>query len=154
MGMSARATIAWGINFGDPLNDEDVYDFEAAGVDPYDFEHKVMPGLFGFTEEPPGRPDGLAGDAHREWFKSVREPYNQRLDAAVPLTFENYAYELGGTALVLKRSRGHVDWSAEAVDPATLAPPSPEELAAFATVASRLGCEDAPVKLLLMATYG
>lgn len=154
MGMSADAKLAWGIDFGDPENTSEGFDWAETGTDSYDLEHKVMPGLFGFTEEPPVRPDGLEGTALREWFKAVREPYNQRLDAAVPLTFENYGYEMGGTALVLKRSLTSVEWGAEAVDPGRLAPPSPEEVAAFRVITDRLGYDDSPVALLLMAMYG
>jgi hypothetical protein len=149
MGMSARAILAWGVDFGDPNNTAEGYEW--ADVDSYDFENQVMPGLFGFTEEPPLRPDDVV---LREWWAQVREPYNQRMEAAVPLKFENYGYEFGGTALVLKRSLSSVEWGAEAVDPSRLAAPSPEELAAFSTVTSRLEYDGGPVKLLLMAMYG
>lgn len=155
MGSSPDAKLAWGIDLGDPENTDEGFDWDDAGVDSYDFEHNVMPGLFGFTEEVPERPAGLEGTALREWHAAFREPYNQRLDAAVPLTFENYGYEFGGTALVLKRSLSIVEWSAEAVDPATISPPTAGELAAFVAVLDRLGYDgDREPKLLLMALYG
>ena len=154
MGSSADAAIAWGIDLGDPENTCEGFDWDEAGVDRHQFENEVMPGLFGFTEELPERPDGLDAEALREWWEANRKPYNDRLDAAVPLTFESYGYKLGGTALILKRSRSTVEWAAEAVDPATLAEPTPEELAAFTTVMDRLGYDGGEVKLLLMASYG
>jgi hypothetical protein len=152
MGNHADAKLAWGIDFGDPENTMEGYSWREAGIDRWDFEEEVMPVLFGFTEEPPDRPDGVD---QREWWAAFRKPYNQRRDAAIPLKFERYSYEGGGTALVLKRSLAHVEWGAEAVDPATLAAPTTEEVAAFGNVISRLGWHDAgPVKLLLMAFYG
>ena len=150
MGMSADAKLGWGIDFGDPKNTSEGYRWD--DIDSYDFEHKVMPGLFGFTEEPPGSRQDM-GMERGEWWDKVRQPYNQRLDTAIPLTFEHYGYEFGGTALVLKRSFTSVEWGAEAVDPARLAPPTPEEVAAFRVVTDRLRY-DGPVTLLLMAFYG
>jgi len=155
--MHADAKLAWAIDFGDPENTSEGYEW--GDIDSYDFEHKVMPGLFGFTEAAPDLPEGwqqtMDGDARRQWRETVRVPWEQRLDAAVPLGFEHYGYQYGGTALVLKRSLAHVEWGAEAVDPATLAAPAPEELAAFSMITDRLGYHDGgPVKLLLMAFYG
>ena len=154
MGQSPRAKLAWGIDFGDPENTSEGYSFSKAGIDRWDFEDKVMPVLFGFSEEPPEWPDGLEGTALREWWKANREPYNQRRDAAVTLKFEHYGYEFGGAALVLKRSLSSVEWEAEAVDPATLAAPTPDELAAFSTVMNGLEYDGGTPKLLLMAMYG
>jgi hypothetical protein len=153
MGSSPDAKIAWGIDFGDPENTTEGYDLgEAAG---WEFKTSVMPGLFGFTEEAPERPDGLEGDAYREWWKANREPYNQRLEAAVPVKFETYGYEFGGHMLVLKRSLTSVEWSAEAIDPATLAAPTEDEMAAFATVLDHIGYTGPrEVRLLLAAQYG
>jgi hypothetical protein len=159
MGSSPYAKIGWGIDFGDPENTDEGFDWDAAGVDSYDFEEKVMPVLFGFTEAAPILPEGwqqtMDGDARRHWRETVRVPWEQRLDAAVPLTFESYGYEFAGTALVLKRSLRKVEWGAEAIDPATLAGPGPDELAALGTVLDRLeyGGERTP-RLLLMALYG
>jgi hypothetical protein len=155
MGNSAYATLAWGIDFGDPVNTCEGFDWDEAGVDRYDFEEDVMPGLFGFTEEPPERPDGLEGDELRAWWTAVRKPYNERREAAVPLKFERYGYESAGTVLVLKRSLGQAEWGIEAIDPPTLTPPSEGELAAIAIVLDHLGYpEPREVRLLLAALYG
>jgi len=156
MGSSPRARIAWAVDFGDPENTCEGFDWDEAGVDSYDFKEDVMPGLFGFTEEPPEWPDGLeiGSPEGRAWWEANRKPYNERLEAAVPLKFEHYGYEYGGTALVLKRSYASVEWGAEAIDPATLAVPSTEELAAFAMILDRLGYDGGAPKLLLMSMYG
>jgi len=155
MGMSPEAKLAWGIDFGDPENTDEGFDWEESSIDSYDFETDVLPGLLGFTEEAPERPDDLEGDALRAWWTANREPYNQRLEAAVPLKFESYGYELGGTMLVLKRSLSRVEWGAETVDPAVLAAPSEAEAAVFAMVLDHIGYTGSrEVKLLLAATYG
>jgi hypothetical protein len=155
MGMAPYAKIAWGIDFGDPDNTGEGFDWDETDVDSYDLEYKVMPGLFGFTEEPPEWPAGLERGTPeaRAWFQEHREPYNQRLESAVPLTFEHYGYEMAGTALVLKRSLTKVDWGAETVDLATLTEPTPEEVAAFGVITDRLGFSG-EIKPLLMAMYG
>lgn len=97
MRSSADAAIAWGIDLGDPENTCEGFDWDEAGIDQHQFENEVMPGLFGFTEEPPERPDGLDSDALRKWWEANRKPYNERLDAAVPVKFESYGYERGGS---------------------------------------------------------
>lgn len=155
MGMHPDAKIAWAIDFGDG-EDEDSFDWEAAGTDDYDFERDVMPGLFGFTEEAPVWPEGLERGTPeaRAWWSANREPYSKRLEAAIPLKFESYGYEACGTALVLKRSLGSVEWGVQAVDLDTLAPPTPDELAAFNLVMNRLAHDGGQPKLLLMAFYG
>jgi hypothetical protein len=155
MGSSATAKLAWGIDFGDP--DDELFDWDEAGIDEDEFESDVMPVLLGFTEPEPEEPAGLMDrdrDAWHAWREANRKPYNERRDVAVPLKFTCYGYELGGNALVLKRSLTDVDWGAVPVDPATLAPPTAEELAAFAAVTSRLGFDGGEPKLLLMAEYG
>ena len=156
MGQSPRAKIAWGIDFGDPENTCEGYSWSEAGIDKWDFEEEVMPVLFGFTEEPPEWPEGLeiGSPERRAWWEANRKPYNDRLEAAIPLKFESYGYEFGGTALILKRSLSSVEWEAEAVDPATLAAPTPDELAAFSTVMNGLEYDGGTPKLLLMAMYG
>jgi hypothetical protein len=155
MGNSPYAKLAWGIDLGDPENTEEGFDWDDADISPYDFEEEVMPGLFGFTEEPPEWPSDVKRGTPQaqEWWKANYEPYYQRLDAAIPLKFESYGYERGGKALVLKRSLTSVEWEAETVDPATLAAPTPEDLASFRVVLDRLNY-DGEVKLLLMAAYG
>jgi hypothetical protein len=157
MGMTAEAKLAWGIDLGDPNNTGEGFDWDEAGVDSYDLEHKVMPGLFGFTEEPPELDAGWEdwpAERRREWRATQREPWEARLNAAVLLTFEHYGYEMSGTALVLKRSLTDVNWGCEAVDPVTLAAPTPEEVAAFGVVMNHVGYDGGEIRLLLMAMYG
>jgi hypothetical protein len=153
MGSSPRARLAWGIDFGDPSNTDEGYVLE---VDTYDFEHKVMPVLFGFTEESPEPPPaGCTAAERKAWWDNVRTPYENRLDTVIPLTFESYGYEFGGEMLILKRSLAEVEWGSGTVDPATLAPPTEAEVAAFGAVLDAIGY-DGPreVKLLLAASYG
>lgn len=152
MGSSATACIAWGVDFGDE-GAGDAFDWEGAGTDQHEFGDDVMPGLLGFTEQAPERPDGLDGEGHRRWFEEVRKPYNERFAAAVPLEFESWGYEYGGSALVLRRSLTRADWDCVPVDGATLAAPTAAEMAAFRTVLDHLG-HNGEVKLLLMARYG
>jgi len=157
MGSSPYAKLAWGIDFGDPANTCEGFDWEESGIDSNDYEQNAMPELFGFTEEPPVWPESLERGTKeaRDWWEANRKPYNDRLEAAVPLKFEHYGYEFGGTALVLKRSLAKVEWGCDPVDPASLAEPTTEELAAFTKVLTDIGYGDggAP-KLLLMSLYG
>ena len=157
MGSSPYARIGWGIDFGDPENTMEGFDFEEAGLDLDDFEHKVMPGLFGFTEEAPAfnLPESATRDERVEWREKIREPWERRFAAAVPLAFENYGYEFGGTLLVIKRTYRSVEWGCEAIDPATLAPPSGSEITAVNTVLDAIHY-DGPreIRLLLAAMYG
>lgn len=156
MGMRADAKLAWAVDFGDPNNTCEGFDWEETGIDSYDYEENAMPGLFGFTEEPPEWPEELKTGTPegRTWWEANRKPYNDRLEAAVPLKFESYGYEGSGTALVLKRSLTEVEWGAEPVDPATLGEPTAEDLAAFSLILGDLGFEGGAPKLLLMAYYG
>lgn len=154
MGSHPTAKLAWGIDFGDPENTVEGYTWNNEEQDSWEFEHEVMPGLLGFTEAPPERPDGLEGTALHEWFDTVRKPYNKRFEAGVPLTFTHYGYEYGGTALILKRSLHDIDWGCIEVDPTVIAGPTPDELAAFNTVLNHLGYDGGPVRLLLMSLYG
>lgn len=157
MGSSAYAKIAWGIDFGDPENTMEGFDWEETGTDSYDFENKVMPVLFAFTEEPPALPADWAemtATGRAAWRETCRVPWEQRRDAAIPLTFESYGYEFGGKALVLKRSLTTAEWSADAIDLATIAAPTEAELSAFNTVMNKLEHDGGQVKLLLMAMYG
>ena len=158
MGSSPRAKLAWGIDFGDPSNTSEGFDWEESGIDSYDYEQEAMPELFGFTEEPPRLPDGwqetMDQAARKQWRETVREPWGRRRDVAIPLTFEHYGYEFGGTALVLKRSLAIVEWGCDPIDPASIAEPTAEELAAFAKVLEDIGHDAEPPKLLLMSLYG
>lgn len=154
MGDSPHAKLAWGIDFGDPNNTGEGYEFD---VDTYDFEHEQMPVLFGFAEESPEPPPaGCTAAEHKAWWDNVRTPYENRLDTAVQQTCAQvYVLDYGGTMLVLKRSLAEIEWESAVVDPATLAPPTEAEVAAFGTALDALGY-DGPreIKLLLAASYG
>jgi hypothetical protein len=155
MGSSAYACLAWGIDFGDADNGEG-FDFAGHDLDTWEMEEQ-FPALFGFTEEPPGAPDcdAITLAERRSWFTGFREPYNKRLEAAVPLDFRSYGYELRGNALILKRSLTRVEWGAAEVGRATLAEPAPAELEAFGKVWERWAIDwPQNVRLLLMASYG
>jgi hypothetical protein len=153
MGMSADAYLAWGVDFGDAENAEG-FDFAERDLDTWNMEER-FPALFGFTEEAPGRPESCTGDEHRAWFAEHREPYNERLEAAVLLKFRSYGYERGGKALVLKRSLTSVEWDCTEVDGKTLAEPTPAEIGAFGRVWGHWHIDwPMNVKLLLMASYG
>lgn len=157
MGSSPYAKLAWGIDFGDPNNTSEGFDWEESGTDSYDYERNAMPELFGFTEEAPEFPAGLERGTKeaRDWWEANRKPFNDRLEAAVPVKFEHYGYEFGGTALVLKRSLAKVEWGCDPIDPASIAEPTAEELAAFTKVLTDIGYSDGgPPKLLLMSLYG
>lgn len=145
----ARAVIAWGIDFGDPVNTTSGLQVLAYGQ-----EGSLFPRLFGFTEAMPLCPAELTGDARLEWWRSVRDPWTERMHAAVPLTFEHYGYERQGTALVLRRSVTVSEWAAIEVNPDSLAPPTDDELAAFRMVLAHLGHDVSAPKLLLLAEYG
>ncbi len=151
MGSSADAILAWGIDFGDTDDPEEAYNWR--DTDYTDFKDTVMPGLLGFTEVPPVRPDGLEGAELTAWFDTYRKPYIERYEAAVPVTFRPYGYRFSGTALVLRRSCSTVECGALAVNPATIEPPSVHEMAALHAVSHHLGW-NRPVALLLMALYG
>lgn len=159
MGSSPYAKLAWGIDFGDPNNTSEDFDWEESGIDSFDYERNAMPELFGFTEPPPDLPDNwqetMDHDARKQWRETVRVPWEQRRNVAIPLMFEHYGYERGGTALVLKRSLAKVEWGCDPIDPASIAEPTAEELAAFTKVLTDIGYGDggAP-KLLLMSLYG
>jgi hypothetical protein len=159
MGQSARGKIAWGIDLGDRVNTTEGFDWEEFGTSSLDFEQQVMPGMFGFTEQVPDIPEGMSRD---EWRATLRARYQERYDRAVPLTFEDYGYERGGTALVLKRSLTSSEWEAAPVDPVTLAPPTAAEYVAFLKVLKQLGVRGwdgetetalQRVELLLLASY-
>jgi hypothetical protein len=149
--MSSSAVIAWGIDFGDLKNTGEGYDFEARGLDTGEMEGQ-FPALFGFAEATPQPPQGPGRDEWVNWRHDVRVPFDERLDAAVPVRFQSYGYERGGAALVLKRSLATVEWACQAVDPATLASPTDAEIAALAAVLARWDIDwPQDVKLLLMA---
>ncbi len=149
--MSSSAVFAWGIDFGDPKNTGEGYDFEARGLDTGEMERQ-FPALFGFTEPQPNPPPGLAHDDFPAWHCDIRRPYDQRRDVAVPVRFQAYGYELGGETLILKRSLTTVEWACRPIDPGTLAAPTGAEVAAFAAVLARWEIDwPQDVKLLLMA---
>lgn len=153
MGSSPDALLGWGIDLGDQ-DSEDGFDWDNADFDSYDLGGK-LPELFGFTEEPPERPDGLAGGALTAWHEAVRVPWEARREAAVPLSVESYGYEFGGTLLVLRRSFTQVEWGTTVVQAGTLAPPDGQEQAAFGVVLDYLGYTGPrEVRLLLAARYG
>lgn len=155
MGSSADAYLAWGVDFGDSENEEG-FDFAERDLDTFNMEER-FPALFGFTEQEPDTPDfdAITLDERRAWFAKFREPYNKRRDAAVPLDFRSYGYELCGNALILKRSLTSVEWGAAEVERATLAEPTPAELEAFGKVWEHWNIDwPQNVRLLLMASYG
>lgn len=163
MPMSVNARLAWGIDFGDPVNAPEEYHFLSLdedgepGIDLQDFEDEVMPALFGFTEERPAYPlpDNATPDERWAWRREVKEPWEERRSAAVPLAFQQYGYESGGDILLLKRSLTEIGLGARVVDMASLAPPSPDEVAAFDTALDRMGYDgDRTLRLLLTAQHG
>jgi hypothetical protein len=166
MGSSAYAKLAWGVAFGDPLNpsegdygyneDDEIAD-EDDGLDTYAIEGK-FPEWFGFTEPSPdsGSRDEwvkLSAQERNEWRETYRVPWEKRRDEAIPVEFEHYGYEFGGTALIVKRTLQSVTWGCVPVTMGPASAPTEHEVAALELVCSKLGfpCK---VELLLMALYG
>lgn len=149
MGVSVSTGIAWGI---------DVSALRRSGalVSSEDFEGEVA-ALFGFTEPPPPYllPDTATPQERWAWRREVREPWRQRLSAAVPLALKHHGEEFEGVALVLKRSLTQLAVGVQEVDPARLAEPARGEAGAFDRVLDRLGHDgDRTLRLLLLAHYG
>lgn len=166
MGNSAYATLAWGVDVYDPDDGYDWNDEAAAsahmalGDKLENFYDSKVAAVLGWTEEHPGWPDHLHGlsrlerEASDEYkaHQAQLEAYSQRREAAVPVELDKFGYELGSTALVVKRTRTRIEWSCVPVDAATLEPPTEAERAALNAVLDHLGFTgDREPKLLLYA---
>lgn len=128
MGMSASATIAWGIIVGGDDGHELPGTVAEAlkELDNGDWELKK---LFGFTDDHPkwtaDGPRDTRNPAWQEW-RAACDAWEARKDAAVPVAFDHYGtydygtYDYGGRALIVKRTRTDVNWGITAVDLADL----------------------------------
>jgi hypothetical protein len=154
--MHPSAVIAWGFDLGEYSMTGEGLDWEGSSINRMEFADVMLPALFGFAEPLPVCLPDADRDTRLGWWDKVRIPWQERLDAAVPVTIETYGTERSGSALILKRSRSEQDEEGcTAVNPATLAPPTPEETGAIAAALVLLGYTPARgLELLLMATYG
>lgn len=149
MGMSADATIAWGV----VLDTEDEGELRDAIEELLEHDWDLRD-LFGFTEEFPRLM--YAADRTPE-YEAALEAWRQREAAAVPVEFGHYgSYDYGGRVLFIKRTYTNVNWGCEAVDPATVRTPfSQRDRDALNKVLDAIGFKgDRTVKLLLWAMYG
>ncbi len=141
--------IAWGVDFGNPEYTADDYEIDGYEAD------TLFPVVFGFREPRPQAIGLLDKAARQEWRDSVLKPWEERANAAVPLEFRHYGYELSGTALVLRRSVTEVTCNTTEVEPNTLLRPSGADIAAFAKCWQYFEWDwPMDIRLLLMASYG
>lgn len=174
MGQSPDAKIGWGIDLGSEEGWDDGKlaplgrrflsgDDQEHGGSFNDWSEETLPALYINKAERDAKLDALfaafesdrATGEQRAQYHAEREAI--RAQYPVPVAVETYGYEYGSCALLLTRSLTCAsDWTAVAVDPATLTPPTDDELAALRLAVESLGLawDPADVVLLLMPHYG
>ncbi len=166
MGMSATASIGWGIDLGG--GDGDCHEsiahlLERDGIGEA-LDDSALTELFGWTEPRPAWPavpEMLSG-REREAHPAVREhreavtAWERRRDIAAPVTADTYGYiDYAGWVLITKRSYQDVEWGCDPVDCERLVRYSAYEAQALHKALDSIGYTgDRTFRLLLWASYG
>lgn len=161
MGMSADATIAWGVDIYcegytyDDDNEATAELREELAERVGEMDERDLDKILGWTEEFPS-PWPPQYSPEYEAHKLKIQDYHYRHDQAVPVDFDFYGtYECSGRVLVIKRTRTRANWGSKKVRPESLALPTEDEITKLNIVLNALGYPGNPEpELLLFAMYG
>lgn len=166
MGMSATASIGWGVDLGGSetgYHDSIAHLVERYGVGEA-LDDTALNELFGWTGNYPRFPalPGTLTRLERETHPAIRDhqakvaDYERRRDTAVPVTADSYGYvDYAGWVLITKRSYQDVNWGCEPIDYEKLVRYSAHEAQALHKALDSIGYEgDRTFSLLLWASYG